>query len=292
MQRDVVFRAWLTEDPRYLSFVHELELYAGLVRDDETLLEFLGERFARYAGKMKEVTDRLGWPSTLEGLQLPETEDKEEFINKISEQLVDGPAGEDERIAELEDLDTDDASAVQLKRPEVRKLMSKWMRGLRAYSLVYKNLEHVSDELKRRHLRIILEGWSTLITFFCVMFRTILTEREVWIGTHRYIIEMPETLRVNFLRALLVNLPDFIADDLRACLGSGKLELQLKADDIVAELGALFLQKGLVADLRLPEYHGEMGKAQAENWRRAVLLGGIVGQVTKHLSSFWQRRDR
>ena len=38
MQRDVVFRAWLTE-ARYLSFVHELELYAGLVRDDETLLK-------------------------------------------------------------------------------------------------------------------------------------------------------------------------------------------------------------------------------------------------------------
>src|SRR3546814_6572200 len=41
------FRSWVLDDSRYLSFVNELNYYAGLERSDAELLAVIGDRFQK-----------------------------------------------------------------------------------------------------------------------------------------------------------------------------------------------------------------------------------------------------
>src|SRR3546814_1342499 len=51
------FRSWVLDDSRYLSFVNELNYYAGLERSDAELLAVIGDRFQKL--RSEEHTSEL-----------------------------------------------------------------------------------------------------------------------------------------------------------------------------------------------------------------------------------------
>jgi hypothetical protein len=53
---------------------------------------------------------------------------------------------------------------------------------------------------------------------------------------------------------LFLNIPLIISHLMRKDLGSPKLSVQLKKDEMADSMSVAFLQTGLYADLKLPEY--------------------------------------
>src|SRR3546814_10513208 len=93
------FRSWVLDDSRYLSFVNELNYYAGLERSDAELLAVIGDRFQ----KLTEVFfGELEWEPDLnmiDRFEPPAAGADVDLFYEIEEQLA-GPSLSAERSEE------------------------------------------------------------------------------------------------------------------------------------------------------------------------------------------------
>jgi hypothetical protein len=133
-------------------------------------------------------------------------------------------------------------------------LVWNWVMSLRAYTVALKNLEGIPRESKEAHLQAVLEGWATMLRYACLFFETLLGERELDIGLLKYKLSLPNNVKSRLLRMLFLNIPLIISHLMRKDLGSPKLSVQLKKDEMADSMSVAFLQTGLYADLKLPEY--------------------------------------
>src|SRR5229473_1989984 len=78
------------------------------------------------------------------------------------------------------------------------------------------------------------------------------------IGSMKFKLELPEKVDSKLLRMIFLSIPVAISDLLRRDLGSQKLALQLRNDDIASTMSDSFLQIALYADLKLDEYVGRL----------------------------------
>ncbi len=74
----------------------------------------------------------------------------------------------------------------------------------------------------------------------------------------KFKLELPEKVDSKLLRMIFLSIPVAISDLLRRDLGSQKLALQLRNDDIASTMSDSFLQIALYADLKLDEYVGRL----------------------------------
>ena len=133
-------------------------------------------------------------------------------------------------------------------------LLPNWVLSLRAYTVALKNLENIPRSVKEEHLSRILEGWSKLILYASITFKTAIEMRRVQIGDMIFEVELPEKVDARFLRMFFLAIPVYISELIRRDLGSQKLALQLKNDNLAKSLSDSFLQTAVYADLKLPEY--------------------------------------
>jgi hypothetical protein len=159
-----------------------------------------------------------------------------------------------------------------LKRPEVIGLLPLWIMTLRAYTVSLKNLENISKGKKEEHLQKILEGWSTVMLYACIVFKEITERRSLQIGSMKFDFDLPDDLDTRLLRIIFLLIPVFISDMLRRDLGSQKLALQLRNDKLARTLSDSFLQTSVYADLKLDEYLNRI-KAMRD---RATKSGSLV----------------
>ena len=115
-----------------------------------------------------------------------------------------------------------------------------WILTLRAYTVSMKNLENIPKAKKEQHLRKILEGWSTVMLYACIVFKEITERRTLQVGPIKFTFDLPETLDARLLRILFVHIPIIISDLVRRDLGSQKLALQLRNDDLAKTLSSRF----------------------------------------------------
>src|SRR5262249_66612 len=103
-------------------------------------------------------------------------------------------------------------------------------------------------------LRLVLQGWSTIILYASIVFKEVIDQRKIEIGNMKFTIELPDKIDARLLRLIFLSIPVAVSDILRRDLGSQKLAMQLRADSVAGTLSDAFLQTSLYADLKLPEY--------------------------------------
>lgn len=145
-----------------------------------------------------------------------------------------------------------------LERQELRYDVEKWLAALQAYTGALKNLENIPREKKEEHLEKILEGWSTLLRYICLMYKNALIDKKFVLGTREFKFEVPEHIVARKIRYFFLRLPTLVSGLLRTHLGTQKLELQLRRDYPKRSLTVAFLQTGLYADLQLTEYLNQL----------------------------------
>jgi hypothetical protein len=210
----------------------------------------------------------------LEKLSIPAAKktDTEEFTSNIERQLTGDTSAE----ARDEALSSDEEPRHDVKPHRERVVMvgtlPRWVFTLRAYTVGLKNLENIPKGKKEEHLRKVLEGWSKLILYGCLAFKEVIEEREIEVGGTKLKIELPEKVDARVIRSMFLTIPVLISELLRRDLGSQKLALQLKNDALATTLSDQFLQTGLYADLKLPEYVGRLKAFRAKAEKQASLI--------------------
>ena len=259
IQQSETFRAWLLEDHRYTNYISEIDIYCGLSRGDARMIEFFSNQFEGFAEQLEVIVRPLAWTDRLEKLTLPivKKSETEAFTDGIASQLTsDMPA--EKRDEAVSGGSETPVVRPNTQRPETTGLMPLWIKALRAYTVSLKNLENLSKADKERHLKKILQGWSSVMLYACIAFKEITEKRQIEIGPVRFELDLPDNVDAKALRVLFVHIPVLISDWVRRDLGSQKLALQLKNNDIPETLSDAFLQTCLCADLKLDEYLGRL----------------------------------
>jgi hypothetical protein len=260
MQQSYEFLQWLLIDFRYINFTSELDIYFGLSRRDLLTIDFIGQQFKSLSAQWDETVKPFGWADRLEKLSIPAAKktDMEEFTSSIERQLT----GDDSPEARDKALGGDDQVPENVRPRQVRQAVEgtfpRWIMTLRAYTVALKNLENIPKEKKEEHLRNILDGWSKVILYACVGFKDIIEVRELRIGGTKIHLDLPDKIDARTVRSIFLKIPVVISEILRRDLGSPKLSLQLRNDSLAGSLSDSFLQTGLYADLKLPEYLGRL----------------------------------
>ncbi len=278
MLRSDEFRRWLLDDHRYTNYISEIDIYCGLSRQDLGILEFLSKEFVSLSAQLAELVKPLAWTDRLEKLTLPAPKkaDKNSFTDNINRQLTSNmPAEERDEVMEHgEQPEVKPTSS----RPEVLGVLPQWILTLRAYTASLKNLENIPRAKKEEHLGRILRGWSTMVLYGCIVFKEAIEKRELTIGSIKFEIELPPKTDAKALRLIFLTIPVAISDLMRRDLGSQKLALQLRSDNVVSSLSDSFLQTSLYADLKLDEYIGRLKvfKGKAVEASSVVFLEALL----------------
>jgi hypothetical protein len=246
MKESLEFREWLLAEYRYADYIPEIDIYCGLSRGDATIIQFFSNESDRFAKKLEDMVRPLSWADRLEKLTLPivKKTEAEAFTDRIAAQLTEGmpPEERDEAVSS----ESPNPAKPNLPRQQIKNLIQLWLACLRAYTVSLKNLENLPKAEKEKHLRKILQGWSSVILYGCIVFKEAIEKREVEIGNLKFIIELPKDVDARVLRMIFVHIPVLVSDLLRRDLGSAKLTLQLRNDEIPQTLSDSFLQTSLL----------------------------------------------
>lgn len=260
MTRSAEFKKWIIAEHRYTNYITEIDIYCGLSRQDVSLLEFFASEFGSLSDKLEEYVRPLAWTDRLEKLSIPAAKegDAEKFTDRITRQLTSDMPPEKRDEAVSEGVVQSGGVTPDLKRPEVVGLLPLWVLTLRALTVSLKNLENIPRETKEKNLTRILEGWSTVLLYACIVFKEVVEKQELDIGPMKFKLYLPPNIDARELRLIFLSIPIYISNQLRRDLGSQKLAMQLRKDELAKTLSDSFLQTGLYADLKLSEYLGKL----------------------------------
>ena len=254
MANDIQFKEWVLDPGRYLSFINEIQYYAGKLRNDSALLDVLAERHE------KIVADALAGfaPVDLnqfESITLPT--DDEDSISVLEHQIASPPLTQDEKDAELEAaFPTDAEERQEVFRPKIEDGGNDFLYSLILYSGAIKNMEMIPDADKRRHLAEIWRGWALLLVASLRFAPRLAKERRIRINGALYEVHAPQGMSdTTLLRRMMLMLPHVHIKFLSAALGTEKLERQLAEptlDDANEPKIFDFFRTALIADLKLP----------------------------------------
>lgn len=256
MEQDGDFRSYLLDEDRYLSFVNEIEYYAGKIRSDEQLLKEIYERFEKLD---RSINQEEGWEVDLHGieeLRPPEKEQEEVLYDDIERELGAPTHSQEERDEILEAEWPEDVGQGQdVYRPNVKSEGAKWMFCLILYSGVLKNSELVPDGPKRFHLRRILHAWSSVVAHSLILVPNLVRHRRVVVNGVSYEVVAPEDIgEAELARVLYLSMPRLLSEMVLKYLGTEKLSRQLEEptlDEAEEPLIVRMLRQMLYTDLRL-----------------------------------------
>jgi predicted phosphodiesterase len=279
IQRNIVFRDWILHDRRFMSYINELDIYFGLSRNDSDGLEVLAAEFAKFSAELAVIVDPLAWTQSLDSLQLPpmQNKDRNQYVDAISKKLLTSNVPAADRDAEVGRGEKEKDVRPDLHRAEVTGVVANWIMSLRAYSVAVKNLENIPRSKKEEHLAKVLNGWGTVMRYACLLFRDFIETKELTAGGLKFKLGGLEKLTVPMIRLLFIAIPVVISQFLRADLGSQKLSVLLRDENLSADSASAFLQTGLYADMKLTEYLPQLGKlrrrmAESQFFLEAMLL--------------------
>lgn len=261
MRTDATFRAWVLEENRYLSYMNEIEYYAGLVRNDESLLQLVSKRHISYhddlfGADFKRLFDDVEIPNLPMSL-----EENEKFSADFAEQLQEMPMSQSERDEVLDaELPRDAEGRQEVFRPNASDLPSKYMISLFIYSGLVKNTELIDDTVKRYHLANVLQSWaSTILTSFFLI-PNLVKHRRMIINGLSYVVSFPRGYTDDQVaKHIAINLPKEVARLVYLLVGTEKLEVQL-SQTTIQETNEPDLVEFIRCSLRMDLKFGEWWK--------------------------------
>jgi predicted MPP superfamily phosphohydrolase len=262
MQNKEEFRNWVLSEDRYLSYVNEIQYYAGLVRTDYDLLEMVAERFLKASDEL--FSEARPDPNSVDHFTLPRSEDSSEDLAAHAEAQINAPpltAEEKDALLDAE-LPHDPEKRQEVFRPAFKDNGAAWLATLIVYSHVLKNLELIPDEKKKKHLARVLNGWAELMVASLWIVPKLATERRMKVNGVMYEVNIPKHLKPSqTARLIYLEIPTAMERLLYMTLGTEKLAKQLseEAPDKEAQLNKL-LRAMLCADLRVGDWLGKFGR--------------------------------
>ncbi|WP_342112182.1 metallophosphoesterase [Methylobacterium sp. SI9] len=254
MTVDVEFKNWVIADERYLSYVNEIQYYAGKLRNDTQLVELISER---HKAILNDALSDIGDIdlAQLDNLPIP-FDQKTDGVDQVVEDIAQPPLTQQEKDEELDlDLPADGDDRQEMYRPKVDKNSDRVTLSLLLYSGLVKNMELIPDADKRRHLSTIWRGWSVLLIAALRFAPKLARERKVRINGALYEVQAPHGMSdATLLRQMMVQLPYVHVRMISNSLGTEKLERQL-TEPTLSERNEPkifdFFRTCLIADLRL-----------------------------------------
>ncbi|KQM19258.1 hypothetical protein ASE49_03115 [Novosphingobium sp. Leaf2] len=251
-----LFREWVLDDSRYLSFCNEIAFYAAISRKDQSWLETLFERFREtsaeaWQGMPKEVTDG----SMLETFVLPDSAAGESDLLQVERRIFEAPLTENERRELLdgtEPIITRSPSAVQ--RQLATDPGEKWLAQLTLLSAMLKNMELVPSKLKKAILRDVVQGWIQFLALSMGGVPTLAKEKRMKLAGIEYIVLFSDQMDVGEVaRRIFMYMPISTAKLATHHLGTEKLRVQLE-EGIGSEAGEIsavqqFMRAAILAQL-------------------------------------------
>lgn len=283
MQYDVNFKQWIMADSRYLSYVFDIEYYAGLDRGDLGVLDAIGYRFEQLTsatyGELNFSPD-LNLFETI----LPSPVGKSfDILDVVEHQLKLPPLSEVERDEMLQmELPVDAGKRQEVYRPSYRNDAMRWFACLILYSRVFRNMEFISGDEKARHMRGLLRAWARFLTLFIFLIPNLVKHRSFFINGVKYEILAREEIEDEALaRFLMMSAPRAISGLIFENLGSEKLAGTLSDEARFAgePLISLFLRRCLYADLRLSGFIDVLNRTYEELRNLSYLSEALIWKM-------------
>ncbi|WP_159712592.1 STAND family AAA ATPase [Geminicoccus flavidas] len=257
MRDSVSFRQWVLNEDRYMSFVNEIQYYAGIVREDDQLINMIGERFDKIRN---ELFVELGHKPDLHAIdkfELPARDDTSEALLESVERQINAPPLDQNELDEIleADLPKDVEGRQEVFRPDPSDNAGKWFTCLTIYSSVLRNSELVGDDCKRYHLAKVLEGWAELLVASLWAVPALARTRMMRVNGVQYRVVAPAHFSEGQVaRTIYCDFPNAISKLLWQSVGTEKLERQL-TEPRLSESGEAklvqFFRHALCMDLRL-----------------------------------------
>lgn len=286
MASDPAFKAWVTEEKRYLQYVNEILYYAGRNRNDAELLNVLAER---HNGLMDLAIETVGAlsPEQFEKVALPNEEDDS---NAADFEVLQEPLSQDEKDAELEaELPRDAEDRQEVFRPKAEDEGEKLMLSIVLYSGMIKNMELIDDAEKRKHLKEIWRAWSLLLREAVRFAPRLAKERRIRVNGALYEVHAPHGMSdATLLKRMLLYIPHVHLRALSHALGTEKLERQLAEPTLEEHTEPKiyeFLRVGLIADLRLSQTPAAVAHLATSLHENQYLLWALLvhlGELRRH----------
>ncbi len=288
MKDNPVFREWVLDESRYLSFINEIQYYAGLERRDANLLEMISERFSQLSNEMAKKIEWQPDVNLIENFTPPANDsiDLDDIASSFERQIAAPPMTEEERDEVLStELPKDAKNGGDIIRPNFTNEGQKWLFALMLYSSVLKNLELIGDTAKRRHLVQILHGWSQLTAHSIYLIPSLAKSREMYVNGVRYLVNMPrEFSEAKIARIISIELPNSMSKLIMWHLGTEKLSKQLKEpsfEDVSEPKIVSFFRHALICDLKLPGWVESLKVAGDLFSQHPYLLESFLRKVTE-----------
>lgn len=284
MTTDVTFKEWVIEDSRYLSYVNEIQYYAGKLRNDAALVDLIAQRHELILAEALADIGDLDLRQ-LESIILPSDKDGA-TISETAQDIARPPLTQEEKDLELEaDLPTDAEDRQEVFRPKVEAAQERVMLSLILYSGMIKNMELISDADKRRHLSAIWRGWAIVLIASMRFAPRLAGERRLRINGALYEVQAPHGMSdATLLKYMMLSLPHVHVKLLSAALGTEKLERQLTEPSLGNADEPLifdFFRTGLIADLRLAATPGAVSALATRLRDNQYLLWALVVHVSE-----------
>ncbi len=256
MKESDPFRTWVLDDARYLGFVNELQYYAGIGRNDEALLEMIGERFEALTNDFfKERPDQR----IVENFKLGNFESSDDLLDAVGAQLSAPPLTASERDEILEaDIPQDVEGRQEVFRPKPADPATRFFTCLVIYSNILRNSELVPDQMKRLHLSQVLNGWGNLFTASLIALPLLVKHRRMRLNGVEYVVAVPKHFSDGAVaRIIFLDFPNVISKLVWATVGTQKLERQLTEPKLVEASEPkliTFFRQALCVDLRVGDW--------------------------------------
>jgi predicted MPP superfamily phosphohydrolase len=253
------FREYIISEERYLSFVNEIEYYAGLKRNDLGLVKTIAERFDKLDQRFNELVQVVPDFARLDDLQPTTASRPGDTYDELQRQLAAPKLTQEERDQLLEvDLPENVEEKQDVYRPLYEHDGQKWIASLVLYSGIVRNLELIEDGHKRDHLRNVLEGWARFLYHSLYVVPILAKQRKVTINGVVYELRSSEKLSDDELTyRLFLAFPRSASNLVKLYLGSEKLESQLRDVDLREAKEpriVRFFRWCLYCDMRLPKW--------------------------------------
>jgi predicted MPP superfamily phosphohydrolase len=286
MQIDAAFKEWVVADERCLSYINEIQYYAGMGRNDHELLKAIAERFAVLniaIGKELEWVPDL---TRLETFQIPGEDSSNDLADEFERQMASPPLSAEERDELLDaDLPHDAEVRQEVFRPIASDLGAKWVMTLLLYSGVLKNLELIPDHDKRTNLATVLEGWGRFTAQSLWVVPNLAKHRRLKINGITYQVDMPRHFtEAQVARQIYIDLPNSIEKTMSLILGTEKLERQLtepKLNETTEPLIVSYFRYCLIADLHLGSWYKAYDDAFMRIKKSTYLLQVLLRKVSE-----------
>lgn len=257
MREESQFKEWILHEDRYLTFINEIQYYAGIVRNDKDLIDIISKRYTEITALFTADAEWTPEISRIDNFEPPRIGSREDLSHEFERQMESPPLTEEERDELLDtDLPADETGRQEVFRPKPLNIGHEWISSIFLYSGVLKNLEHIADGEKRKHLSIILKGWSMFTAFSLYIVPSLARQRKMRVNGVLYDVNMPRHYsEEKVARIIYIELPNSISRIIMGLLGTEKLARQLKEpelSEVNEPLITAFYRYSLIVDLRLP----------------------------------------